>query len=273
MTSTGDVALARYNSNGTLDVSFNGTGTVSIHVDDTTANSWAVGWSMVLQSDGKIVVAGVSNTGGVGDEDFMLVRCNADGSLDTTFNATGKVVTLVSGRDICKSVALQSDGRIVVAGFVGNSFRDFAVARYEGGPFTPIQQWKFAQLGSVNVSDFDDVDGDGLAHLAEYALNLSPTIPSIAPPAERFAYADGERLRMFFTRDPARNDITIEAQAASDTAGPWSTIATSALGGVTTGPGYVGGDSAGAGLKTVEVRDTLNFSDAPQRFLRLRVTH
>jgi hypothetical protein len=50
-------------------------------------------------------------------------------------------------------------------------------------------------------------------------------------------------------------------------------VATSTLGGVTTGPGYVSGDDATPGLKTVEVRDIVNLADTTQRFLRVRVTH
>ena len=80
-----------------------------------------------------------------------------------------------------------------------------------------------------------------------------------------------ERLRMFFTRDPARNDVTLEVQSADS---PWTTVAASTLGGVTTGPGYVGGDDATPGLKTVEVRDTVDLSSATaSRYLRVKVTH
>lgn len=79
---------------------------------------------------------------------------------------------------------------------------------------------------------------------------------------------------MVFTRDPARNDVTIEVLAADDLAGPWTPIASSVLGAVTTGAGYYGGDSAGLGLKTVVVRDLYNVDDPshPRRFLRLRLS-
>ena len=82
------------------------------------------------------------------------------------------------------------------------------------------------------------------------------------------------RLRMFFTRDPARNGVTLEVQSADSPAGPWTTVAASTLGGVTTGPGYVGGDDASPGLKTVEVRDTVDISPTTaSRYLRVKVTH
>ena len=125
-----------------------------------------------------------------------------------------------------------------------------------------------------HVTASASADFDGLVHLAEYALNLSPTAPSLPPAVTRFAYAEGERLRMFFTRDPARNDVTLEVQAADSPAGPWTTVAASTLGGVTIGPGYVGGDDATPGLKTVEVRDTVDISPTTaSRYLRVKVTH
>jgi hypothetical protein len=94
--------------------------------------------------------------------------------------------------------------------------------------------------------------------------------PFSAAPA---LYPEGERLRLFVPRDPARNDITLEVQTTGNVAGPWTTIATSMLGAPFTGPGYFGGDSATPGVKSVEIRDTVNVTDAPQRFLRVRVRH
>ena len=141
-------------------------------------------------------------------------------------------------------------------------------------PLPPFQQWKFTELGDAYAPDLGDTDFDGLTILSEYALHLSPTTPEAPPAVTRFVYVEGERLRMFFTRDPARNDVTIEVQAADSPAGLWTTVAASALGGVTTGLGYVGGDDASPGLKTVEVRDTVDISPTTaSRYLRVKVTH
>lgn len=91
------------------------------------------GYAMVLQPDGKIVVGGYAVNGS--QKDFALVRYNYDGSLDTTFNGTGKVTTDISGAgrsDRIWGLALQSDGKIVAAGetvnLAGNN--DIALARY-----------------------------------------------------------------------------------------------------------------------------------------------
>jgi uncharacterized delta-60 repeat protein len=79
------------------------------------AESYADGNSVAAQSDGKIVVAGYADVGGV--DQFALVRYNSDGSLDTSFNINGKVTTAV-GTGTCKGqgVAVQGDGKIVVMG-------------------------------------------------------------------------------------------------------------------------------------------------------------
>ena len=103
---------------------------------------------------------------------------------------------------------------------------------------------------------------------------LLPETPSQPPGASVFTYAEGNRLRMFVPRDPAHNEITVEVQARGDlVAGPWTTLATSTLGVPVTGPGYVGGDDATPGVKTVEVRDLVNLSNTTQRWLRVKVTH
>src|SRR5207253_2789172 len=111
-----DFALARYNANGTLDTTFNGTGKV---ITDLVPGVTAYGdyaQSVVVQSDGKIVVTGYSHNGS--NFDIALVRYNSDGSLDTNFNGTGKVITDINGSDIGSSVAVLSDGKIVVAGYL-----------------------------------------------------------------------------------------------------------------------------------------------------------
>jgi len=114
----GDFALARYNSDGALDTSFGSGGKVTT---DFGGSYHPDGFSVALQPDGKIVVAGYA--GG----DFALARYNSDGALDTSFGSGGKVTTDFGGSDAGYSVALQPDGKIVVAGYAG---LDFALARY-----------------------------------------------------------------------------------------------------------------------------------------------
>jgi uncharacterized delta-60 repeat protein len=116
-------ALARYNSDGSLDATFDGDGKVITAVGMFNSQAKAV----VVQPDGKIIAAGDS------EYNFALVRYNTDGSLDTTFDGDGKVVTIggVNNGSEANAVAIQPDGKIVAAGYSYNgSNNDFAVARY-----------------------------------------------------------------------------------------------------------------------------------------------
>ncbi len=123
-----DFALARYDSNGSLDTTFGTDGKV---ITDFGPNGDR-GYSVVIQSDGKIVVAGESGkTSTPSYSYFALARYESDGSLDTTFDTDGKVTTDFGAsvpHDKARSVAIQNSGKIVVAG-TGNS--DFALARYD----------------------------------------------------------------------------------------------------------------------------------------------
>ncbi|MBP7111441.1 MAG: DUF4347 domain-containing protein, partial [Nitrosomonas sp.] len=124
--STFDVALVRYNNNGTLDTSFSGDGMLTT---DFGASS-DYGYSVTVQADGKILVAGQSNVGGT--YDFALVRYNTDGTLDTSFSGDGKLTTnFGSSYNYGASVTVQADGKILVGGTSWNgSNYDFALVRY-----------------------------------------------------------------------------------------------------------------------------------------------
>ena len=118
-----DFALARYNTDGSLDTSFDTDGklTTTFGLDYETANA------VVIQGDGKIVVCGygASNTDYIGS--FAVARYNGDGTLDASFDGDGKVTVNFGGySSFASSVALQSNGKIVVSGGAGN---DFALVR------------------------------------------------------------------------------------------------------------------------------------------------
>ena len=126
-----DFAVARYNTDGTLDASFGNGGTVL-----TEFGVSAQAYAMAVQPDGKIVVAGEANIDG--GDNFELVRYNSDGSLDESFGTGGKVSTdfglAEQGFSYAQgySLAIQPDGKLVVAGaaYIGTGF-DAALARYE----------------------------------------------------------------------------------------------------------------------------------------------
>lgn len=117
--------IVRYNADGSLDLTFNGTGRVITPINGINDRAYGA----AIQNDGKIVVAGATQIGSL--YDFAVLRYNADGILDTTFNGTGKVVTDLGGNDIGHGVAVQSDGKIVVTGSGGGGGHDqFATLRY-----------------------------------------------------------------------------------------------------------------------------------------------
>jgi len=119
-----DFALLRYNVDGSLDSTF-GSGGVVV-TDFGGGHDGAV--AVVLQPDGKIVAAGVSDPCCAGF-DFALARYNRDGSLDSGFGSGGKVLTdFGTPGDEAFAVALQSDGKIVAGGTSWSSA--FALARY-----------------------------------------------------------------------------------------------------------------------------------------------
>ena len=112
---------------GELDTSFGGDGRVA--TDVTARGDMAT--SVAVQADGKIVVAG--GAGWYKNPRFVLVRYNADGTLDTNFGGDGKVTTdFTRAEDAAWGIAIQADGKIVAAGdaALGTGNSRFAVARY-----------------------------------------------------------------------------------------------------------------------------------------------
>jgi uncharacterized delta-60 repeat protein len=187
----GDFALARYNPDGTLDPTFNGTGKVL--TDFSGSGSDDIASSVDVQSDGKIVVAGYSYASGT-SYDFALARYNPDGTLDPTFNGTGKVLTDFSGSgsdDFASALAIQRDGKIVVAGYStasGTSY-DFALARYNpDGTLDPTFNGTgkvltdFGGSGlSLDVASSVAIQPDGkIVGAGESRSDVSPTFSSFA---------------------------------------------------------------------------------------------
>ncbi len=127
---TGDIAVARFDATGVLDPSFNGTGQVT-----TSVGAFHDGASQVLiQSDGKIVVVGTTDTAADGStSDVAVVRYNTDGTLDAGFGTGGIVTTHVNAVNVAMAAALQSDDKIVVVGATSGSTFDELVLRYDAG--------------------------------------------------------------------------------------------------------------------------------------------
>ncbi len=122
-----EYALARYNSNGSLDSTFGVSGLVSVdvggHPDEVR--------SVVLQPDGKILVSGQGRVNLM--RDFSIARFESNGDFDLTFGNQGKVIVSIapSGQEYCEGMVLQPDGKIIAAGsYFNGTDQDFAVVRY-----------------------------------------------------------------------------------------------------------------------------------------------
>ena len=124
-----DFALARYTKSGALDRGFGRGGKL---LTDFGPSHDDVATAVALQPDGEIVVAGYSERG-LGATKFALARYTKSGAPDRGFGSAGKVLTSFgsSAYDTASAVAVQPDGKIVVAGYsLANATGDFAVARY-----------------------------------------------------------------------------------------------------------------------------------------------
>jgi uncharacterized delta-60 repeat protein len=124
-----EIALARYNRDGTLDSSFGSGGEV---LTSFGANNPSSANAVAIEPDGTIVVAGAA--GRFGSQQFALARYLPNGNPDPTFNFSGTVLTSFAGSAGANSLAAASDGSIIAAGFAqpqqGSSTTSFALARY-----------------------------------------------------------------------------------------------------------------------------------------------
>jgi uncharacterized delta-60 repeat protein len=135
------IGLVRYNTDGSLDSSFDGDGKL---LTPNSGNLSIAAHAMAIQSNGKIVVAGSALDSSIGK--FALIRYNPNGSLDTSFDGDGIVLTLIGERAGASAVAIQPDGKIIAVGSadIGAELSGFALARYNAD-------------GSLDAS----FDGDG----------------------------------------------------------------------------------------------------------------
>jgi uncharacterized delta-60 repeat protein len=145
-----DFAVARYNSNGSLDTTFSGDGKLLTNFGGIDSAE-----DVAIQPDGKIVVAGMRcSEGTLVDQncDLALARYKANGALDTAFSGDGKVMTDFGGgsNGFWGGLAIQPDGKIVVNGWMWNGTNfDFAIIRYN--PNGALDK-TFSGDGKVNVN-------------------------------------------------------------------------------------------------------------------------
>jgi uncharacterized delta-60 repeat protein len=166
-----DFAVARFRPNGKLDPTFSGDGRKTIAVPGGENDS---GYAVEIQRDGKIVVAGESSVTPTSWE-LAVARLKAGGAPDQTFSGDGrKTIGFGNPGGVAggRSLALQRDGKIVVAGYSGegDASRDFAVARFKpNGNLDPTfsgdgrRTIGFGNPGGDDVADALALQRDGKA--------------------------------------------------------------------------------------------------------------
>jgi uncharacterized delta-60 repeat protein len=122
-----DFSVSRVNTDGTADSSFGTHGTATFDI----SGSFDYGYAVALQADGKVLVAGASDTGAANDYDMAVVRLNDDGTLDSSFGAGGQATFDIAGEyDAAQALSVLADGKILLGGqsnLAGDA--DFATLR------------------------------------------------------------------------------------------------------------------------------------------------
>ena len=164
ISSTTAFAVARYNSDGSLDNTFGTNGTLRNFIagGDTSVD---IAYSVALTPDGKIVAAGSSQSNTPTAYAFALARYTSAGALDNTFGIGGSMRGYISGGnnldDICRSITIRPDGKIAAAGSSQDSTLNvaFALAFFDStGETESIRNF-------ISINSNDDI---------AYSLALSP---------------------------------------------------------------------------------------------------
>ncbi len=243
-----DFAAARYNPDGSLDTTFGTGGKILTAVG--TLND--VGNAIVIQSDGKILIAGSTETT-ANINDFAVVRYNSNGSLDNLFAAGGKkAIDFSGGSDIGNAITLDSSDRIIIAGQadklfgivrllsdaplsqtyegdvqsrpIGDGFVDSddiqQIRRFSIGNNLPYQSNEFqrADCAPRSMSGDGFVDGDDVQQARRYSIgtdgNQIAGGPTSAPPPVELDLLD-EITRLPFGKQFIRTKNGVQAAPAA----------------------------------------------------------
>jgi uncharacterized delta-60 repeat protein len=186
---TKDFCVMRFNADGSFDPGFGTGGIVTTPIgagNDQARN-------VTLQSDGKIVVTGLS-VNAAGNADYVVVRYTATGALDASFGTGGKVITDINSYDIPESIAIDNTtGAITIAGTSNSDFReddhegsgDFTVVRYTSAGLPD------GAFGAGGIATFDIVSG---AYDEAHSLAVQP---------------DGKLIVAGTTKRGGNNDVVV----------------------------------------------------------------
>jgi uncharacterized delta-60 repeat protein len=179
------MAVSRYRVNGQLDVGFGTDGRVVVEFDMVSQAQ-----AVVVDDQDRVIAGGCVLVPGFKAQGFALARLNTDGSLDESFGEDGRVVTPIDGSGCINDLAIDTEDRIVAAGWVDvdGAGQRFALARYrpdgsldagfgDGGTVTttfPDQSNSFGEAV--------DIDGEGRIFVAG---SMTRSLESGAGPTER----------------------------------------------------------------------------------------
>ncbi|WP_310993366.1 T9SS type A sorting domain-containing protein [Aequorivita marina] len=169
------MAIARYNTDGSLDSSFGNGG--NLHFNVGAVKSFIM--DLAQQPDGKIVIGGRTWDNESGN--FALVRLNEDGSFDDTFGTNGIAHIITSEADVSEKISLLDDGKIIVAGYRDNNF---AVAKFNAdgsvdstfginGWYTFIFENAESFATDIAIQNDDKVVISGFAHNTDNRFQIT----------------------------------------------------------------------------------------------------
>jgi uncharacterized delta-60 repeat protein len=233
-------AMARLKIDGSLDNTFDSDGRATTPFPDQVADAGVIMLNdLAIQTDGKLVAAGTA------DDCFALVRYNADGSLDTTFDGDGRVMTNLAqagyeGIDSISALMITPQKRILAVGETARG--DFAAARYlPGGALDTT----FAAAGILKLNGMDKAvavarapEGKALiTGTSGKTIRILETIPQVnlAGWDRSAAEAGADRGSFIVTRDGVYDFATRVSVTRAGTAAPGIDYA----GAVATAAGYI----------------------------------
>jgi uncharacterized delta-60 repeat protein len=206
---TNDIVTARFTTSGALDPSWGGTGRAQFDFGQNET-----GYGAVLQPDGKLIVAGDTAAGSTSD--VLVARIGTDGTLDPTFGTGGRAHPDFGDQQFGRAVALQPDGRIVVAGYDAGG--DAVVVRLSNGG-VPDLSLHGTGLGRYYY-DGKTASIDALAVAPDGSIDLAGRVSASATQGDmafiRVA-ADG------LTLDPLNEDLGVDDSANAIAFGPGGT--------------------------------------------------
>jgi uncharacterized delta-60 repeat protein len=214
-----DLALARFNSDGTPDGTFNGNGRLVLDISVAPYNADSKYFQncltdVAIQGDGKIVAAGLTEapwpTGVTSYSQFALLRVNTDGGVDPTFGNAGLVVTNVTpGGDLANAVVIQSDGKILLG---GTGLARYLSSAPQVGLFTPspnpVTAGSSVTLTAGNITDGNP--GGTITQVAFYYLDSNGNKVDLGTGGQT---NPGVWTLMFSTTGWAAGTYTLFAQA------------------------------------------------------------